>query len=108
MPIYMVEASWSLDAVKKFVHHPQNRTEVIREMVESLGGKLIGFWVSFGDQDVVTIAEMPDNISAAAMSATIAAGGALKNCKTTPLLTWAEAVKAFQKAESAHYIPVEA
>ncbi len=108
MPVYMVQASWSLDAVKKFVHHPQNRTEAIREMVESLGGRLIGFWVSFGEQDVVTIAEMPDSISAAAMSATICSGGALKNCKTTPLLTWNEAVKAFEKAEAAKYAPVEA
>jgi hypothetical protein len=48
---------------------------------------------------------MPDNVSAAALSLAIAAGGGFKAHKTTPLLTVAEAIEAMKKAATAGYKP---
>lgn len=106
MPSYLVQASYTTEAFAALVKKPQDRTEVVRKSVEKLGGKLVGFWFSFGDQDVVTVVELPDNISAAAIAVAIAAGGSLRSSKTTPLLSLEEGIAAFKKAATSGYKPV--
>jgi uncharacterized protein with GYD domain len=107
MPSYLVQASYTVEALQAMMKKPQDRTEVISAAIEKLGGKLVGLWLSFGDQDVVVIMEMPNNISAAAMSLAVAAGGALKSTKTTPLLTVGEGISAIKKAATSGYTPVK-
>jgi len=68
---------------------------------------MVGGWLSFGDQDVVIVVEMPDNVSAAALAVAVAAGGSLRRIKTTPLFTFDEAVSAFKKAATSGYTPVQ-
>ena len=46
---------------------------------------------------------MPDNPSAAAFSIAVASGGAVKDVKTIPLMTTAEAIEALKKAADAEY-----
>ncbi len=106
MPSYLVQASYTIEALQALMKKPQDRTAVVTKAVENLGGTLIGLWLSFGDQDIVALAEMPNNISAAALSLAIAAGGALKSTKTTPLLTVAQGISAMKKAASSGYTPV--
>lgn len=48
-------------------------------MIEKAGGKLHGLWFTFGETDIVAIAEMPNNISAAAMSMAIGASGVMSS-----------------------------
>jgi uncharacterized protein with GYD domain len=108
MPSYLVQGSYTIEALQTLMKSPQSRTEVVRKAIEKLGGKLIGLWLSFGDQDIVTIMEMPDNISAAAISLAIASGGALKSTKTTPLLTVEEGIAALKKASTSGYKPISA
>jgi uncharacterized protein with GYD domain len=107
MPSYLVQTSYTAEALAALVKNPQNRTEVIRKSVENLGGKLVGAWMSFGDQDVVLIIDMPDNISAAAMVLAACAGGSLKGTKTTPLFTIDEGIAAVKKAATSGYTPVQ-
>ena len=106
MPNYLVQASYTAEALAALIKKPQNRTDVVRKAVEHLGGKLVGAWMSFGDQDVVLIVDMPDSISAAAMAVAAAAGGSLKGTKTTPLFTFDEGIAALKKAASSGYTPV--
>jgi uncharacterized protein with GYD domain len=61
--------------------------------------------LSFGEDDVVAICELPDNVSAAAFSLAVSAGGALKTSKTTPLMTFEEGIEAMKKAPKAGYRP---
>ena len=72
MASYMCQVNYSQEAIKTLVKKPNDRTEVIRAAVEKLGGKLIGFWYSFGKYDAVLILEMPDNASANTMKAGVA------------------------------------
>ncbi len=106
MPSYMVQAAYTSEAMASLLKNPQNRMEVVRKSVEKLGGKLIGGWLSFGDYDIVLIADMPDQVSAAAISLAAAAGGSLRSIKTTPLLTTEEGLAAVQKAATSGYTPV--
>ncbi len=103
MPSYLVQASYSTDALRLLIKRPEDRTDVVRKAVEKLGGKLVGLWLSFGDQDVVAIIEMPNNVSAAGLALAIGAGGALKSTKTTPLLTIDEGLAALKKAATSGY-----
>jgi len=54
------------------------------------------------------ITEMPDNVSAAAIALAFAAGGSLRNCQTTALMSNAESLEAMRKAATCGYKPVVA
>jgi uncharacterized protein with GYD domain len=101
MPSYLVQAAYTAEAMAALVKNPQNRLDVVRKMAESHGGKLIG------DYDIVMIAEMPDNVSAAAIAMAAAAGGSVRAIKTTPLLTADEGQAALKKAAASGYTPVQ-
>jgi uncharacterized protein with GYD domain len=105
MARYLFQASYTSEAWAAQVSHPQNRIEVIRPVIERLGGQFECAYLAFGEYDVIGIMEMPDNVSAAAFSLAAAAGGALKAIKTTPLLTIEEGMAAMQKAAGAGYRP---
>lgn len=106
MPSYLVQASYTSEALAALIATRENRTEIVKKAVKKLGGKLIGSWMSFGDYDVVLIVEMPDNVSAAALAMGAAGGGSLKSLKTTPLMSTEEAMEALAKAGSSGYKPV--
>ena len=108
MASYLYQISYSSEAWAALVKRPQDRIEVVRKVVEKLGGKIEGFWFAFGDYDLIGVIEMPDNASAAAFSVAVAAGGACKDVKTTPLLSIAEGLAAMTKAGTAGYKPVTA
>ena len=63
------------------------------------------FYYAFGEYDVIGIVEMPDNVSMAAFSLTVSAGGAVKAFKTTPLMTIEEGIEAMRKAGGTGYRP---
>ena len=87
------------------IRNPQDRAAAVRPVVESLGGKLISLDYAFGDYDVVAIIEAPDNVTMAALAMAVGAGGALKDFKTTVLLSMEEAMEAMRKAAGAGYRP---
>jgi uncharacterized protein with GYD domain len=90
------------------VTHPQDRSEAVRKPIENLSGKVIGFWLSFGEYDVMSIVKMPDNVSAAAISPALAGGGSMKKQKTSPLLTVEDGLAALNKAAGCGYTAIAA
>jgi uncharacterized protein with GYD domain len=105
MANYMIQVAYTADAVAALVKNPQNRIEVIRPVIEKLGGSLVGAWFAFGEYDVLLIAQMPDNVSAAAFSFAVSAGGATKAIKTTTLMSIEDGIEALKKATGAGYQP---
>jgi uncharacterized protein with GYD domain len=103
MAYYLYQASYTAEALKELVRKPVNRSEVIRKAVEELGGKLEGAWFTFGDSDVLLIVQMPDNISVAALSFVVAAGGGVQGGRTTPLMTLEDGLAAMKKAGASTY-----
>jgi uncharacterized protein with GYD domain len=61
-----------------------------------MGGTLEAFYYAFGEDDVVGIADLPDNVSAAAFALAINASGAVQ-ARTTVLMTPAEVDAAAKK-----------
>jgi uncharacterized protein with GYD domain len=103
VPLYLGRFRYTQDAIKAMVGHPQDRSAAAREVVESLGGKLHGFWFAFGEYDGAFLAEAPDNATAAAMA--MATGAAGVSIETTVLLEMDEAQEAMRKAATASYRP---
>ncbi len=107
MPSYLVQVSYTAEALAALIKKPQDRSDAVRKAIEKLGGSLNGVWLSFGDHDTITIIDMPDNTSAAAFALAIAAGGACKSVKTTPLLSVDDGMAAMKKAGTSGYKPVK-
>ena len=105
MPIYMIQVAYTAEAWAAQVQNPKDRSELLRPVVEGLGGRIVNRWFSFGDYDVVLIVEMPDNTSASAFAIAASVGGGPRAIKTTPLMTAAENVEALRMAGASGYSP---
>ena len=103
MPHYLHQVAYSREGWEALVNNPQDRIEAVRPAIEKLGGKIKDAWFAFGDYDIILISEMPNNVSAAAISMAFSAGGACKSVQTTPLLSVTEAVEAMRKAKDSGY-----
>ena len=102
---YLIQLTYSDDALAELVRHPQDRGAVISELFERLGGKIEVFYHSMGEYDLVVIAEMPDNESMAAIQFAVRSTGIAKDHKVTPLLSREEAVNALRRAGGSGYQP---
>ena len=103
MPHYLFQCSYTAEAWASLVQNPRNRLEAVRSVVEELGGSMENSWTAFGEYDVVAVLQMPDNVSVAAFSMAVSAGGAVKSIKTTPLMSMEEGVEAMKKASGLGY-----
>ena len=103
MPFYLERFSYTSEAWARLIKKPEDRREIARAVVEKLGGKLHGFWYGFGDHDGFVLIEAPNNVSAAAFSVGISAGGSLRSAETTVLLTVEEAIEMLEKAQDLPY-----
>ncbi|MBV9302069.1 MAG: GYD domain-containing protein [Acidobacteriaceae bacterium] len=108
MASYLIQVSYTPEAWASLVKNPHDRAEVVGTAVQKLGGRIERFWMSFGEYDVVGVAELPNNVAAAAFAMAVAAGGACRNVKTTPLLTTQEGLEALKQAATSGYKPVTA
>jgi uncharacterized protein with GYD domain len=87
MAKYLVSVSYTAEGAKGLRKDGgTKRRDVVRKAVESLGGKLESFYFSFGERDVIIIADLPDSIAAAALSLAVSATGSVR-LATSPLLT---------------------
>jgi uncharacterized protein with GYD domain len=97
MPKYLIQASYTAEGVKALLKDGGSKRRAAAETaIKGLGGKLESFHFAFGDTDVFAIAEVPDNISAAAVSLAVSASGSVQ-ARTTVLLTPEEMDQATKK-----------
>lgn len=103
MPLYLTKFSYTPDTWARLIGNPEDRRSAAQTYIESVGGKLHGFWYGFGTHDGYTLWEAPDNVSMAAVALAITSGGALNSLETTVLLTVEETLEALQKAGEVQY-----
>ncbi|MEW2631924.1 GYD domain-containing protein [Streptomyces sp. NPDC048389] len=103
MPLYLSRFSYTPETWARLTGHPEDRAKAARSYIESVGGKLHGFWYAFGAYDGYSLWEAPDNVSMSAVALAISGGGALSSFETTVLLTVDETLEALRKAERIQY-----
>ena len=105
VPFYLTRFSYTPETWARLAKKPEDRREAARSYIESVGGKLHGFWYALGEYDGYNLWEAPDNVSMAAVAVAISAGGALARCETTALLTVEETMEALGRVDSIRYRP---
>jgi uncharacterized protein with GYD domain len=103
VPLYLTKFSYTPETWARLIENPEDRREAAKDYIESVGGKLHGFWYAFGEHDGYNLFEAPDNVSMAAVALAIGGGGALKSIETTVLLTVDETLEALGKVEQVRY-----
>ena len=103
MPLYLSRFSYTPETWARLIGNPEDRRKAAQSYIESVGGKLHGFWYAFGTHDGYNLWEAPDNVSMAAVALAISGGGALSSLETTVLLTVDETMDALRKAEQVQY-----
>jgi uncharacterized protein with GYD domain len=103
MPMYLTRFSYTPETWAMMIAQPEDRRRAAQTYIESVGGKLHGFWYAFGEHDGFNLWEAPDNVSMAAVALAIGGGGALSSIDTTVLLTGEETVDALGRAQGVGY-----
>jgi len=100
MPKYLIKASYTADGIKGVLKEGgSSRRSMVEQLAKGLGGRMEAFYFAFGDDDVYTIVEFPDNVSAAAVSMTVSSSGAVGS-SVTVLLSPEEIDQATKKSVS--------
>src|SRR5690606_32051909 len=105
MGLYLSRFSYTPETWARLIGNPEDRRKAAETYIESVGGKLHGFWYAFGSHDGYNLWEAPDNVSMAAVALAIGGGGALSSFETTVLLTVEETMDALRKAQEVTYRP---
>ena len=105
MPLYLSRFSYTPETWARLIENPDDRRTAAQTYIESVGGKLHGFWYAFGADDGYTLWEAPDNVSMAAVALAIGGGGALSSIETTVLLSVDETMDAMRRAQQIQYRP---
>jgi uncharacterized protein with GYD domain len=86
MPTYVTLFKWTEQGVRDVKNAPA-RFEASKKLTESMGGKILGLYVTMGEYDIVAVTEGPSDEVAAATALSIASKG---NAKTTTLRAFTE------------------
>jgi uncharacterized protein with GYD domain len=105
MTFYLTRFSYTPETWARLIKNPEDRSLAARKYIESVGGKLHGFWYAFGEYDGYCLWEAPDNVAMAAVGIAITGGGALSKLETTVLLTVDETLDALRRAQRIGYRP---
>ena len=103
MPVYVTQFAYTPEAWAALTDNPEDRSAPVREQVESMGGRLICWYLSFGDYDGLTIYEVPDDATAGAFVLAAARRGHLRATKTTRLFTAEEGMDMMRRAGGTAY-----
>ena len=97
MPKYLFQANYTSQGLQGLLKEGgTSRRKVFEEIGKEQGGSLESFYYAFGGTDLFLTYDLPDTATAAAISLTIGAGGAL-NISTVQLISPEEIDEACNK-----------
>lgn len=100
MKKYLIKGTYTAEGTKGLIQEGgTGRKNAIEKMLTDSGGKVEAFYFAFGDDDVILIIELPDDISAAAVALRVNAAGLVRICMTV-LLTPEDIDEANKKSVS--------
>ena len=97
MPKFLIQGGYSPEGAKGVRKDgASKRRQAAETLAKEAGGKLESFYFMFGETDFVGVMDVPDNVSAAALSLAVNSSG-LTTLRTIPLLTVEEMDTAIKK-----------
>ena len=98
MPTYITQGRYTRDAIKGMIVKPEDRADAVARLLSKVGGRLISYYLTFGEYDFLAIAEAPNDVQMAAALLAAGSGGGVTDMRTTVALTSIEAKGAFAAA----------
>ena len=98
MPIYITQGRYTREAIKGMMARPEDRAEAASRLLAKAGGRLLGYYLTFGDYDFMTIADIPSDTQAASVLLAAAGSGGVTDLRTTVAMNAVEAKGAFAGA----------
>ncbi len=98
MPIYITQGRYTRDAIKGMIVKPEDRADAVARLLSKIGGRLLGYYVTFGEYDFLTIAEAPNDVQMAAALLAVGSRSGVTDLRTTVAMTSVEAKGAFAAA----------
>src|SRR5690349_2668291 len=96
MPKYLIQARYTAKGIQGLAaDSASGRKADVQAAVQALGGKIEMFYFGLGDDDVISIVDLPNNAAAAALSLTTSSHGTVRT-RTTLLLTVEEVDQALE------------
>ena len=100
MTTFITQARFTKDGLKGMVASPEDRAEVVGRLIGEVGGKLISYYMTSGDYDVLLIFEAASYEDVVPALIVAAAGGGVADLKTVTALKSSDMKSAFTKAGS--------
>lgn len=97
MPMFITQGRFTPDAVRSMLATPEDREMAVARLFESSGGRLLAYYMTFGDYDFLVVSEGPHEGVATSSIIAVASGG-VTDLKTTLAITSADMKAAFAKA----------
>ena len=92
MPIFITQGRYTREAIKGMIVKPEDRYEALSRHVARTGGRVLSYYMTFGEYDFLTIVEAPSETQMAVASAGVS------DLRTTLAMTSIEAKGAFAAA----------
>jgi uncharacterized protein with GYD domain len=105
MARFLARVTYTPEAWQGMIANEVDRAAVVSKLFEGLGGKLELFYYALEGSDVVSTISVPDNVTAAIASRTVAAAGAVASITMTPLLTSDELAEVIRRTPETAYRP---
>lgn len=100
MAIYITQGRYTEHALKGMLEHPEDRAPAIAALLEAAGGKLLNYYVTFGEHDFLIVSEFEGEAKESLSSLLVAgATGGVTGLKTTQAITTAQAKESMEKAQ---------
>ncbi len=88
MAKYMIQASYGTEGIRGVLKGGGTaRVAAVEKALAGVGGTIESFYFGFGGTDVYVVVDVPGNVEAAAMAATVGASGAMASYETIVLLS---------------------
>jgi uncharacterized protein with GYD domain len=98
MTIFITQGNFTREAMAGMVAKPEDRATTVAKLAKQTGGKLLAYYVTFGEYDFLAIFEGPDPQAMAPALIVAGSTGGVTNLKTTVAMTSADAKKCFEAA----------
>jgi len=92
--------SYTSETWARMISAPGDRTAAVRQVLDSLGGSLESIHWMFGPHDGIAIFDVPDSVSAAAVSIAVSSTGVFKHMETHELFTQDQLAQTLAKASN--------
>lgn len=100
MTIYITQGRYTGDAVRGMIAKPEDRAEAVAGLAKAAGGKLLNYYVTFGEYDFLVIMESDKSLTDIMSVLFVAAAtGGVTDLHTTVAVTSNEATKAMKQAK---------